>query len=253
MKQKHYFLHIPKTAGSTLLGVFRNNNEANFLAINGADPIRNYMEILQSDEWDKKSFIWLHGDWGMCNDSKSIQTMLRDPISRMESFYFYVKSMPNHYLFNLANTVDAVSFFERAKTLEVHNGQSRILSGYGGFHGMYSSQKSDISDSELLQIARHNLFKQARIFGLQERFIDSLLMFEIKLKWVKGIGHETRNTRAGKFMKESLGKKEIDCIKEFNKIDMQLFEEAREIFDERFRKMSYYFGIRRKFYRLFKR
>ncbi|CAG5079716.1 sulfotransferase family 2 domain-containing protein [Parvicella tangerina] len=242
MKKKTFFLHIPKTAGSTLRAVFKRNYGDAFELIPGNDPVDGLTKAKESNSWKRKELIWLHGDWESCNGA-DVLTMLREPIARMESFYYYVKSQPDHYLHKFCAENDAIRFFEEAETLETHNGQCRILAGYGGYHGMNAGRNDEVRGQELLNVARKNLFEQTIAFGLQSRFVDSLMVFEKKLNWQRGIKFNTVNKRASSYKTSSLNKKELDCVKRLNALDIELYEEAEEQFQEQFDKVKSTFRI----------
>jgi hypothetical protein len=235
---KKYFLHIPKTAGSTLRAVFKRNYGSGFNLIPGNDPINGLATARAADNWESKELIWLHGDWKSCDKDAGILTMLREPMARMESFYFYVKSQPDHYLHEFCKGSDAIQFFEQAETLEIRNGQCRILAGYGGYHGMNAGSNASISDQDLLEEARTNLFDNAIAYGLQSRFVDSLMIFEKRLDWKKGIKFKTVNKRAKDYKASSLSQKELDCIKQLNAQDIALYQEAEQRFHERFEEVK---------------
>ncbi|MCB9188185.1 MAG: sulfotransferase family 2 domain-containing protein [Flavobacteriales bacterium] len=231
---KNYFLHIPKAAGSTLSEVFRRNYGDKFCLVHGKAPGEELIRLKKSNNWRNYELIWLHGDWGSCEVNSNVLTMLREPISRMESFYFYVKTKPKHYLHDFALNNDAITFFEKAETLELNNGQCRILSGNGGYHGMLSSNSELSQDTDILSIARENLLNGTLAFGLQDRFVESLMLFENELDWQNGIRFKSQNKRSKQYSKSSLSQKEIDCLMELNKLDIQLYNEAVEVFNQRF-------------------
>lgn len=238
MQNKSYFLHIPKTAGSTLREVFRKNFGEDFLLVPGNNPFEGMQKAQKYELWDEKKMIWLHGDFDSCINASSVFTMLREPLARMESFYFYVKSQPNHYLYNLSHTVSCIEFFEKAESLEINNGQARIIAGFGGYHKMHASNQHTITDTDLLVKAQNNLFNEIHTFGLQNYFFESLVLFENALKWKKGIAYNSLNKRTDAFASSRFSQKELDCIKAVNAVDIELFEEANAIFLERMSKLK---------------
>ena len=102
------FLHIPKAGGSTLYKIIgRNYNRNKIFHIHGAkikESILNFKN-LNYEGLDSIKILTGHMGFGLHNhfQNESIYfTLLRNPVDRIISHYYYVLRKPNHYLYNLS-------------------------------------------------------------------------------------------------------------------------------------------------------
>jgi len=95
MKHTLIFFHIPKTAGTTLNSIIRNNYSSNVIYELGWQPqiSINKLKKLDSDRLTKLKVISGHMTFGIHNyipHECSYVTILRNPIDRVISFYNYL-------------------------------------------------------------------------------------------------------------------------------------------------------------------
>ncbi len=166
-------------------------------------------------------------------------TMLRDPVARAISHYFFIKQpgwKPNthnaaqkvlHNAVPLKDIFDATAKTKRRLmgTWLVDNMQTRYLAGFPHYwRGKASSQ--------LLKAAKHNLRHRYVTFGLQDEFDASLEQIAGALNWTIGPeGGEVRPkaTRISKTVDQD----DIEAVERFNRLDSELYDYAKELFRQR--------------------
>lgn len=167
-------------------------------------------------------------------------TMLRDPIDRAVSHYYFIKqpfkykdlrfggNLEQH---NVHNETPLSEIFSRnankkyrlAGTWLVDNMQTRYLAGYAHYWKPANS-------SSLLAAAKRNLEKNYAEFGIQSRFEESVERIADRFGWVVGKSLEpTKQTTIDKTPSDS----DLEMVKQSNLLDLELFDFAKELFRKR--------------------
>lgn len=210
------FLHIPKTAGSTLGQVFKSNEDPNKYYHFWSQPRLSELHIVP-----KKDTIFGHFRYGLhfyLNSSTvSYATMLREPVSRVISYYH----------FHLQDTQDPAHEFAVTHSfeewLEVSQGaQNEMTKCLSGIRSEF------VPSQESFAMAKHHLRNMAFV-GLTEHFEESLLLMKYYFGW-KDL--DFQKTKVGSKKPKELSADIIELIKEKNRMDIELYEMAKEIFEE---------------------
>lgn len=216
------FLHIPKSAGSSLSQVMRANYKPEELldheSVNGrAQPLADL-----SDE-QKAAIKAVMGHYyyglheGFPGREITLVTMLRDPVERVVSSYFFLRTYPGY------EPVADMSIKQFVDTYaEARNHQTLMLSGLNETddRGLYAPN---------LDRALRNL-DVFRAVGLTERFDQSVAMMGRALGWSK-IEYPIVNVTANKPRTSQLSANDIAYIREANSLDTALYRRAVEIFE----------------------
>jgi len=236
--QSLHFLHIPKTAGTSLrtwlMDLYREEDwlPCHFL---------KELEQLTPDEINKYHFFSGHlgNTWyGCLQKSPHTFTWLRQPIAREISQYFYLRNtkktlldMPlNPYEPNYLNVVSELTLTELCRS-SIHLGyydnlQVRFLTGNFPIrheHPVYC-------DETMLEIAKEKLL-ELFFFGLCESMNESMILFNYLLGCPpKSLGLFLNKSNHNNDFSHS----ELTIIEEANFYDQQLYDYAQIIFKERF-------------------
>ena len=222
------FLHIPKAAGTTLQRVLERHvparrqyrlgaeAQASIEAFNAWPDSRRARVRLISGHFAFGVHEQVPGPW-------SYLTMLRDPLERTASFYWFVRDDPGHYLSRAMTTEQRESLEVFARTTDavtMDNGQTRLLSGDWG------RTPFGQCGTDMLEQAKANLDRVDAV-GLSEHFDLSLLLFARRFGWSR-LGYRRANRTASR--PRDLDPAAQPARDRLNALDLELYAYARERF-----------------------
>lgn len=143
-------------------------------------------------------------------------TMLRDPVQRIVSLYYYIQRRPAHPFSNLVQG-RSLEQFAASGWEQVRDDQVRQISG-----GVEPG----------LDAAKHNLMHGMRVFGIAERFDESLLLMQRALGWGHVL-HRNLNVTAGRPAVGEIPRRAIAEIERANPLDLELYAWASTEFARR--------------------
>jgi hypothetical protein len=226
------FLHIPRTAGTTLnrllerhfppetvLSLYSREDFSRYAAIDAEQAAR--LRLIQGHvllgDYDRFTFYDI---------PVRAFTFLREPVSRVVSEYFFLKTWPNQHLYALLN--------EQRISLSEYVTSSHKLLRYKGANFMtrvISGLDPDERPDEALSRAKANLRDRFAAFGLTGAFNASLLL----LADVMGLGdllYERQNVLHLP-PAERATEEERELVASRNRLDTALFSFAATLFSER--------------------
>lgn len=179
------FVHVPKTAGSTLNWILRwqyRRDERCVLRriFTRLDlPLEEYANLLP-ERREKLRIISAHMAFGLHDHIPGATTyvsILREPAARVVSAYYHMRRQRSHPLHEQATALDLPQFLASGVYLDGDNGQVRRLSGVGDAVGFGECGQ------DALELALRNVHDHFAFVGLTERFDESLLILREKLGW----------------------------------------------------------------------
>jgi len=227
-----FFLHIPKTAGSTLHKIIERQYSCDeIFTIHGVNPQKHIDEFKKWSPVDKNRIkvVKGHMNFGLhesMTKSATYITMLRNPIDRAISTYYYVLRSPSHHLHEYVTSkkISLKEFVVEGLFTDMDNGQTRRLCGVsvGQFSG-YKEVKFGECSPDLLEEAKNNINQYFSVIGIQEKFDESLLMMKKKMSW-KNCYYVKQNVSNMRFDKHEISDNYYHEIAQFNELDMKLYE-----------------------------
>lgn len=237
-----FFVHIAKTGGTTLDSILEKIYPHDAIYSDPPNDYANAAELNQHFRFEiaKNSRLVVgHYDWAICDElSKQVKvypiTFLREPIDRVVSVFEYWKKSDNCWGHEIHQKIknENLSFKDFLELQLVDyaatNFQTRQLAGYA-WHNDFNS----IPGEQLLEIAKKNLRERVVAFGLMERYDDSLWLFYQTFGWKPPEKYDIKNVTPHRAKVRDIPQDTLDLIAEMNQLDLQLYDYAKALFDER--------------------
>lgn len=226
-----FFLHIPKTAGTSFYSMLTNHFFPNTTLIIEDTSIHKKLKKTYPDELSRYRFFRQHADYYFYRylPRKPIYlTFFRNPIARIVSLFNHIINMPNHPQFDLMGKEKNLStFLQNRIERGINNEQIRAIIG------KHPTNKT-LTQSDLLEISKIRL-NEITFFGIQEYYDDSLELFSYIFGW-KGTEILNINKSSKKISVLDLSSKERTMIEENNQLDNEFYSFAVELF---YKKINY--------------
>ncbi|MBX9974020.1 sulfotransferase family 2 domain-containing protein [Cytobacillus firmus] len=210
------FMHIPKTGGMTLKRIIkRQYPDINILKDITDGKTSEFKKIVSEKEIQ---FVFGHLSFGLhMHTSKpcTYVTMMREPIDRVISMYYYVIGKKDHPLHGIVKDLLIEEFIDHPD-LKVHTNNMQTKRVLG---------KNSLSPSDLEQ-AKQNLQEHFSVIGITEMFDDSVALMKQKFNW-NDISYVRKNQTKKRLSKEEIDPIIINKIKANNELDIQLYNWAK--------------------------
>jgi len=228
------FLHVPKTAGTTLHHIlercYPRNQICSFKDPNYRSELENFQK-LSTETREAYRLIKGHLSFGFHRHlpgRSTYITFLREPVARALSFYHYARSHPEHYLYPLLGDdhVDLkILLRQRTPTThELFNLQTSMVAGDEW------DDPERPADRAALERAKQNLRSHFDVVGLTEEFDTSLRLRRRRFGW-KVRFYTRKNVTRRKDQIDNLDPETHSLLREANALDIELYQFARELFD----------------------
>jgi hypothetical protein len=141
-------------------------------------------------------------------------TLLRDPVERVVSLYYYAK---------LEETMSLEEFARKPPFREVDNDQVRRIAGVNPPVGECTHA--------MLDLARENLRRHFDVVGTTERMDETLAQLNVKLGWNREVVSFPRNVNAARPSSSVLTREAVEAVRARNELDYELWRYASELLD----------------------
>ena len=236
-------LHLPKTAGTTLRTIADRNYTGGEIYTVSRPYAEQGEELRGLPEQRRREIKLLRGHmvFGLhehFDKPADYFTILRDPVERVISAYYYVRRTPTlPYYGEVVGKNMSLEDFAASGLPQAYNQQARLISG----------RFDDFTNA--LEIAKHNLNTHFIVVGISERFDETLLLLKKQLGWTRVFYHR-QNVTKNRPTRSEVSKSAIKLIERQNALDMELYEIALRQFDETLRAEGLLVGQVRHFQRL---
>jgi hypothetical protein len=220
------FLHLPKTAGRTLLGILERNYGLGAVLGLYDSTFGDEVAALTPEQVGRIRIIAGHFYFGV-HDYLSrpcrYLTFLRDPVERVISHYHFVQRQPAHYLHEAASTLSLPEYVRFCGAREPNNDQTRLLAG------REMASDDGTCSPLMLPIAKRNLDSHAAV-GLTEAFDVSLVFMQHVFGWRQPL-YLRQNVDVSGSTAEGVAPEAREVIEEFNALDLELYGHGRDRFE----------------------
>ena len=218
------FTHIPKAAGSTMVAIIRSEFGERQILNRGRMKVGDWRLQLGKLRPGIRAIVG-HARYGVHREVPGpcrYFTILRDPVERAISLYSYIRGTPAHprYAEVMSGKLGVADHARQKRDI-----QTKYIAGS-------TAAGADVIDDGELDRARHHLESEYEAFGLAEEFAKSVLLFTQAFGW-KLRGYRSRNVTADRIAQASLAPDVLDGIRAANRLDLQLYEFARQLFQQR--------------------
>jgi hypothetical protein len=232
-----FFLHIPKTAGTSL-------NEVLSRRVHVDDwftptPNENKLSLEQvAERLVKAKLVHGHHDYRLKFSMRRpvVITFLRHPHKRILSTYLFLDRTDPQTMHRQMKSVDPehdanedISIESYIRLPHFYNTQTRMI---GGFE---RAEMKTIPDDVLLQVAQVHLDAMP-FFGITERFDDSIRLMNYVFGWPNNVNPPRLNVNPAS-QNQPLTPETEQALEETNRIDTALYTLANEMFERRFQQM----------------
>jgi len=236
-KQPLIFLHIPKAGGTTLHGIIeRQYDPSCIFSIDGTRIHESIREFTELPEEERGRLLVLKGHMSfglhrLLPRSFSYITMVRNPVERVISNYYFLLRAPKHPLHETikGNNISLADAVASEMFARFNNSQTKMLSGI--------DVESEKEPAKLLETAKENLQKFFSVVGLTERFDETILLIKRAFAW-KLPFYVKENVSKNRPGQESLSNETLEIIKKANDLDIELYEYAKGLFERKFRQQD---------------
>lgn len=233
MDETLFFLHLPRTAGTTLNAVLHDNFAPETVLSVYAKEDYERCRMLEADVLERIRLIEGHlmpesfDPPSLYGRRLRMFTLLREPLSRLVSEYVFQKSWPENHLYAYLNE-NAVSFRDYLTSndpLLKFRGRNFVT------HCLAGVFAPDRNPDEVLALAKKHLEESFCFVGIQERFDESLLLLADEIGLQK-LFHERRNMlRPG--LADAVSAEDQALAARLNNADLELYAFARTLFERR--------------------
>lgn len=230
----YLFLHLPKTAGTTLRVLFGDVYGAS--SIFQAYQYRTYDDVsaafqkLTPDQQAKTAFVSAHLPFGLhqkFDGDVRYVTMFRDPVERVVSTYYFLRDVitEDNAIFRGGRKMSLREFVESGVTGEVDNGLVRFVAGANAH-----VPRGQVTDADL-ELAKENLRTRFAAIGFVEDFNESLVLFGRKLGWDRVPLYRKENANPGRPSMDKISPSDLEIVENSCRLDMELYQYARQLYE----------------------
>ncbi|WP_009634488.1 sulfotransferase family 2 domain-containing protein [Synechocystis sp. PCC 7509] len=224
------FLHLPKTAGSTLNNIIsRQYNSKNIYNLYGnADQIleltENFKHLSEKQHQNIKVIKGhiCYGFHELLVRPATYVTLLREPVDRAISLYYYIRRHPAHRHYELitSKNMSLDDYIYSGVATQLDNGQTRMIAGVDANKVEFG--KCSVA---MLEKAKKNINTHFSFVGTTSKFDESLMLLKNYFSWSLPL-YQKQNVTKNRPETSDILNSTLNVIKDLNKLDIELYKYA---------------------------
>jgi len=224
-----FFSHVPKTAGTTLESILAKNVPLKDILRTNAPVLNGCPCSYGATGRHPLLCLGHHPMHGLIYQLLPAAplfhfTLVRHPLSRVISWFNYLKNTPWHALHAKVRQMNLDEFLDQPELVETRNGQCRRFSGY--------LHRADMPEDNALFTQAREVLEQAFSFvGTTERFDESLLILQ-RLLGLTDIYYRRLNQSQKTLSAEDISPGQRERILTMNRADVALHDWVSHRLDE---------------------
>jgi galactose-3-O-sulfotransferase len=222
------FLHIPKTGGTTMSRILERQYRLreSFWTEWDRQSLQSFRNLPEKQR-ARIRLLYGHLAFGVHEvlpRPARYLTLLRDPIERAVSHYYFIRRTLRHPLHEkvVSRQMTLVDYVENPIANELVNGQTRLIAGVA------DGSTRDLEDPALLETAGRNIRGHFGLVGLAERFDESLLLAKEIFSWTRPVHYVRQNVTRRRPSLEDIPLEAVNVIRARNRLDTELYRVAKE-------------------------
>lgn len=246
-KKKFAFVHIPKTAGMTISAILEQKFPKDEIC-----PFRLYPDLVNAPREELNKYTLFRGHFpydvlsSLLSEPFTCMTILREPVARYYSYYKFMKQREDFQQFSflakevpIIRKMDFKKFTASTDMSVVKDGLNQQCRYLGketpeNVTIPYLAEKQRPTPEEI-ERAKTRLANM-EVFGLAERFQDSLFLMSFTFGWEPIMDTLILNT-SGKSDRSEISEETRALVEEKNRPDVELFEFAKTLFETKYQNM----------------
>jgi len=249
-----YFLHIPKTAGTSMISILDKQFPDEKIL-----KLHEWQELLPLMPIDFTKYNFIRGHFGrsifnLLPKKPICITLLRDPIKLMISSYKMVARQPKEKeLYSVDDDVTLSDLITDPKRFPLTNRQAHHIVANLDISSMTKEMSKeklkeffphhlrefylpDLTDEQLLEKAKESILHDFAFFGIVEKMEKSLFLMSYVFGF-EPIRDTVRENISPKNQNSDLTSEANKKLIEMTKVDQKLYDYANELFDLRYSQM----------------
>lgn len=231
------FFHIPKAGGSTLKEIINRQYPRDttvWLSFQHAGQMSAFLARSQAER-NGLNCLMGHLPFGFHEElhrPSFLFTMLREPVSRFLSEYYYIvrHQLTGPWWPPAENLVSVEAFLDYRIITNAMDVQTRIISGL--LPGAGTPPPFEPLPEGALERAKANLRDHFGLVGDTDRFDETMLLLQKRMGWTRGVHYARRNTAPRKTTHKEVAPAVLERIHEHTRKDAELVAYANELLDQ---------------------
>ncbi|MCF6300377.1 MAG: sulfotransferase family protein [Proteobacteria bacterium] len=236
------FPHIPKTGGTSLDHIIAKNYKVDFIKRINAEAVQRNLASMFKLHKKHQCYRIIMGHlelsdvvYQLLDRKKMVQlVMFREPVSRVISYWDYLRASPNHPKHKIALKLSLSEFVNCKKINDIFNGQTYQLLGLLKNNVW---KKTPEPEEVLFEKAKFQLTNRFSIFGTTEQYAEFLIMAKKLLGW-NDIYYQRKNITRLKTKIADVDLKIIEQIKQNNRLDLKVYQFVNNTSNRRYQQLG---------------